>query len=640
MPYIVHGNARRVLREAGKKERKYAYPDGLDLKPGSDLHNTILARLVEYAERSHSKQSARYADWRRIDRTLTAYQVVDEEEARVKAKDKRRPVSIVFPYSYAMLETLLTYLVKAFFQDPLFRYEGVTPEDTIGAMLLELDVRVQSVRNRHPLALHTFFRDCLVYGQGIVTPVWEVQRRYKRGKRKFNLPGEPAPRLSAIFEGNTLYNVDPYHYLPDPGVAVHEMQRGEFVGWTRRDSLVNLLQEELEGEGDIFNVAYARESAGLRSVFAMEEDEREAFLGGAMEEYDDKRIDRMYMYVNLVPADWGLGDSEYPEKWLFSVLGDAIIIQAERLNFDHQKYPAVVGAPDFDGYTGSPLSRLEVLYGLQHVLDFLFNSHIANVRKAVNDTLVVDPYLINVADVEDPRPGKVIRMRRPAWGRGVKDAIMQLAVTDITGRNVQDSEWIVQWMQRIAAVDDSSMGVQRSGGPERLTTAEFQGTQGNAVSRLQRIAQILSWQAMQDLGMQIASHTQQFRTQESWVNITGDYQRRLMETFGVQQNFPQRMKITPDDLLIDYDVIPRDGSLPGGNFSSAWLDLFKTVTASPELAAQFDTFRLFSYIAREMGAKNVEEFRAVQTQVMPDQQVAQGVQAGNLIPLQAVGGGA
>jgi len=43
------------------------------------------------------------------------------------------------------------------------------------------------------------------------------------------------------------------------------------------------------------------------------------------------------------------------------------------------------------------------------------------------------------------------------------------------------------------------------------------------------------------------------------------------------------------------------------------------------------------YIAQQLGAKNVEDFRRnidqIQPQVMPDEQVQQQAQAGNLIPI-------
>jgi len=54
---------------------------------------------------------------------------------------------------------------------------------------------------------------------------------------------------------------------------------------------------------------------------------------------------------------------------------------------------------------------------------------------------------------------------------------------------------------------------------------------------------------------------------------------------------------------------------------------------------QFDVTRIFMYIAQQLGAKNVEDFRRnlnqIQGQVMPDEQVASQAQAGNLVPVGA-----
>jgi hypothetical protein len=90
------------------------------------------------------------------------------------------------------------------------------------------------------------------------------------------------------------------------------------------------------------------------------------------------------------------------------------------------------------------------------------------------------------------------------------------------------------------------------------------------------------------------------------------------------------------DLAVNYDTIVRDGSIPGGNFSDAWLQLFQTIGTSPELNQQFDITRIFMYIAQQLGAKNVEDFKRnvnrINPTVMPDEQVAQQVQAGNMIP--------
>ena len=86
-------------------------------------------------------------------------------------------------------------------------------------------------------------------------------------------------------------------------------------------------------------------------------------------------------------------------------------------------------------------------------------------------------------------------------------------------------------------------------------------------------------------------------------------------------------------------MIIRDGSIPGGNFSQIWIDLFKTIGTDQELRQTFDIVRIFTYIAQQLGAKNAEDFKRnvnnIQPATMPDEQVEQQVQAGNLVPVEA-----
>ena len=122
-------------------------------------------------------------------------------------------------------------------------------------------------------------------------------------------------------------------------------------------------------------------------------------------------------------------------------------------------------------------------------------------------------------------------------------------------------------------------------------------------------------------------------TQEAYVNVAGRYAEQLMKNFTGGKT---RGRVSPSDLAINYDLIVRDGSIPGGNFSQSWIELFKIIGTTPELMGQFDVTRIFTYIAQQLGAKNVEDFRRninrIQTQTMPDDEVMREVQAGNLVP--------
>lgn len=646
MPYIVTGEPTELKYDYIKEDLGYEYPEGLNLKPDSDLHKSLRNKIWTRARESRQEIQKRFSSWREMDKNLTVYIPLKDKEKTLKEKDKTKPVSIVFPYSYSMLEALLTYMSMAFFQDPLFRYEGVDDEDTNGAMLLELLIKLNCIKTKVPLALHTIFRDNFIYGVGIGVPGWT--RRYGKVPRKSSIVTESEIGTSndeildfmeeLIFEGNDLTNIDPYMWLPDPSVSSDRIQEGEFVGWIDRISYMNMLSEERDVDSGLFNVRYLKNKKDKRSTLALDQSERQRKFGGSTDTYramsqSTNYIDNINMYITLIPKEWKLGPSEYPEKWFFTLSSDDVITRCEKANHNHGMYPLAVASAEYDGYSATPIGRMEVLYGLQHTLDFLFNSHIANVRKAINDMLIVDPYLVNINDLKDPEPGKLIRLRRPAWGRGVDKVVQQLQVNDITRLNISDSAYITQWMDRISGADQSMQGSLRQGGPERLTRSEFQGTRGSAVSRLQRIAMIIGMQFMQDVGNMFAVHTQQYMSKETYVKIAGPYEQQLQKIYGPKS----RVRVSPMNIAVNYDLIVRDGSIPGGNFSEAWLEMFKVIGTTPALTQQFDIVRIFMYIAQQLGAKNVEDFRrtADQTQMttMPDEQVAAQAQAGNLVPL-------
>jgi hypothetical protein len=651
MPSIQMGNSEYLqgvsLQSA---DYSYTYPGDRNWRPGSALHEKVKTRLIQYATDSSRVVKNRFESWRRIDQVLTAYIPLDDAEKALQSEDSRRPVSIVFPYSYAMMETLLTYLVMSFLQDPIIRYEGMDDKDTLGAILMEMVVQQQLQRTKAELTLHTFFRDALSYGVSYAATDWIVQKgkrtRPSGGSGLLDSSGRPVgsdryTETAVVFEGTELTNIDPYRAFPDPFVPAHQVQKGTFFGWLRDTNLETLKTEEA-ADPDMFNVKYLNHLKGKRSQFAVDNSDRGAKTGepGKFSETLQSKMSAMdvvYMNVNLVPEEWGLGSGTLPEKWVFALAQDEVIIMAQPLGYDHDQFPVISAAPDFDGYSAMPLSRLEMLYGLQGVLDFLFNSHMANVRKAINDMIIYDPYLVNGQDLKDPKPGKLIRMRRPAWGRGVSDSVMQLKVEDITRANMGDSSFIVQWMQLVSGADESMMGGLRSGGPERLTKSEFQGTRSSAISRLERISRVIGVQAIQDLGRQCAYNVQQLMTRDTFVKVAGDRQAQLVEEFGLQPG--SKRKVTPFDLMIDYDITPRDGSVPGGNFQEGWLQLFNIIMSNQELAGQFDLVRIFKHIARNMGAKNVDDFaRRAQPKLMPDEKVLDQVKAGNMIPAEVAGG--
>jgi len=628
----------------------YKYPRGLDLKPGSELSQKVLTEVQKRVKDGQSALEDRYDSWHEIDRVLTAFVPPAEKRKAKEAGDQTYPV--VIPTSYATLETLLTYMTAVFLQMPYFKYSGVGSEDTVGALLLEQIISFQAIRAKMGINLHTLWRDAFSYGFGALTPYWGEKRGWRRSGSRIEIPSlfglfsktktHRSREEVILYEGNYLRNIDPYLYIPDPSVAVQDVQDGEFVGWVDPTNRIKILEQERATDSFFFNAKYLRHITGrsmaVRGVGRKDKTPRTQRHDEFVHMSSTRPIDVIYMYVNMVPKDWELGDSEYPEKWLFAVASDQVVIAAQPLGLDHDMYPVVVAAPDYDGYSVSPISRLEIGYGIQDIIDWMLHSHVSNVRKAINDMLVVDPMLINMHDLRDPGPGKLIRTRRAHWGKGVEHLVEQLQVHDVTANHVRDISFLTDIYNKSTGAPEGLQGIMRSGG-ERRSATEARDTRQSALSKLEKAAVIMDIQYRQDLSMMLASHTQQFMSRERYVEIAGDREKELVKEFGLSVDKSGRVRVSPLDLLIEYDILPGDGTIPGREPADLWIQLFQVIATQPELAQQFDMVRVFQHAARQLGAKNVFDFvrkgGAVEAEIVPTERVLRQEAAGNLVGMGA-----
>jgi hypothetical protein len=168
-----------------------------------------------------------------------------------------------------------------------------------------------------------------------------------------------------------------------------------------------------------------------------------------------------------------------------------------------------------------------------------------------------------------------------------------------------------------------------------VSATEASGVKEGALSRLEKIAKIISMQAHVDIAEQMGFNTIQLRKQETHVRIVGDWQEELMKDYGIPYE-KGRVLITPELLDVNFDVIPHDGTVANTGDVNTWSTVFQTVSKDPALSQQLDTVRIFQHIAKLMGAKNIRDFIKkggnIVPQVVPDTDIAAGVQAGNLVP--------
>lgn len=648
----LQSNIQTIDQQLLEADLGYEYPDDADYRPGSEMHGEHLRRLMYRIDRSYEVMSSRYESWKKIDQNLTAYIPQDEAEKVVRNEDSRRPTSIVVPASFAIKETILTHLVSTFFDDFIYPLEGVGPEDVIGGIKFQHELQAQANKEKHELDLYIQWDDALRYGLGILVPEWKTTTRqtmssepvgYVQPDGSFVQTGEnKTPVTKVAWEGHCLHSIDPYRYFPDPNVPPHKIQRAEYVAWLDTWNYYDLLDAEDKGDLGFFNVKYLKAIKG-RSKWAGEDSGRfehngvSPRTGGSDAWAEDCQVDIVHVYIKILPREWSINPNEQVQKWLFSFASDRIIIRALQVDEIHDRFPVSVVAPDFDGYSPTPVSRMEVTYGLQEGIDWFYNSRIKNVRKAINNVLIADPYRIRVEDLMVPEP-KVVRTRHPVWGEGVSNSVMQLQIQDVTQGHINDIANIEEMMQRVTGAVDSLQGIMRKGG-ERRSATEARNTHSGALSRLNKMAMLIGVQGQRDLTYLLAEQTKEMKSQESWIRLQGDWPQVLMAEYGINPGDIRnnRLLVEPQDLDINYDIVPVEVNKKGSEYIDNWIQLYQVIIGNPELMMTMDSTRIFFHIARLMGTKNIQQFRrlgvpALQQQVVPDEEAADARESGRLTP--------
>ncbi|MBE3037429.1 MAG: hypothetical protein IMZ62_01230 [Chloroflexi bacterium] len=642
----------------------------LDFDPTLDgpdaLHGKIANMVVNFARESGEKMSVRHPSWRKIDETQTAYIATDEKEDAEQLKDSRKPVHIVMPMSKACLETQVTYDCAAALEDPIFGYIGTGPEDRFGAMMCEIEIQRQSVVNKFVLNLMTMFRDARKYGFGVIHPQW----RRKMGQEVIDVPRPKylgiipygtARRVVSeriVTEGNRLFNIDPYRFWPDPKVSISEIQDAEFLCWGRHTDRNALLSMERSGGYGYFNCEYLRKEGAMRSALMTEYSSGRNTKSGfdnTSGTTETNPVDVITMFVRLIPFDLKLGSSRYPEVWCFEVAGDKLVIKAEPMNFRHGMYPISVAAPSYDGYSITPTSDQETIYGMQMVADFFINQFIRDQKKSGNDMLAADPSRWMLATLEDPEPGRVVLLDEQYWGvpGAVEEGLRQLDFHNSSLNNPQAVAFLFDFMKQVSGANDNVQGVSHARS-EAITAAEATGARQSSLSRLQKDVRVMDVMGMTDLAIMLAANTQQFMSLEHYIQVVGRNAEQLMGEFGMYMPEYPYVLLNRDVLNVHLDIMPRNGTIPGGANLGALQAWFTTMMSNALSAPTIDVIRYGKRFAREAGIQggvddlfvltpqqrllNAMMQNGVKTSVQPDEKVEKQAQAGNLVPVDATTG--
>lgn len=628
------------------------------LKPTESFHGELLSQLISRRDLAKSHIDKRAKKWKEVNNRLRMYIDLSKSSENVDGTtDSTRALhpfqqSVVVPASYSILHVLLTQLMSIYgAREPLLQFRGRSPDDVARAKMIEATIAYDIDQMQAFTPLYSMCQDSLKFGCGIIYDYWnteygEVVTRQQPPEGQLGMIMQQLLGPEAFVtrdwgitkEHNEWKPVDPFNYYPDPRMPIGEPQSGEFIGHRFFNGQMYLLERDESAGGPYFNVEELKKYADQ----AHREDSttvgNDGYSNVTADEKDRGTYELDHLQVKLIPREWELGDSERPEIWWFTWANDAVIVRAHESPYEHGEFTYSVAESDPDFHSAFNPGIVESIDGLQRYMDWMFNSHIQNLMRHLNDAMILSPALVEMGDVTNPGPGRHIRLSPlgeellMSGGYSIDNFVHQLPVQDVTSPHLNAVNQMFQLAQRLSAANDPQMGMPT---PDRRTLGEIQVINSSSSQRIQLIARIIDAMAIAPLARRSVANRLQYMSMEQYFRIVGDYAQELGQ---------DHILANQDNIQGNYDYIHISGVLPPDpvRLSRTWSQILETLARLVPIMQPDEQGRIpdINKIAMEtfksMGAKNIEDFFMVPPpppQVMPDEQVAQQEQAGNMVPM-------
>jgi len=618
-----------------------------ELRPETQLHKRIIDAVKRRRDLSVRTTEKKHSAWNEAEKLHSGYLYESERAARVKQGRKFAVTdytTINVSSSYATTMAMHTYWTSVFLaRNPAFQLTARHGESEMQIQAMEALMDYQLMVGRQLVPYYVWLLDVGKFGVGFIGNYWD--EKYAISSHFEDIPqtylGIPIPgktRRARItdrllqYSGSSLFNIRPYDMRIDPRIDLQNYQQGEFMG--RKGTLSWMQFVQGVADGKYFN----QEALEKRRLSKWNHTENqvgnqmypESDLSASTADMDMMHTDNMEfeeMVITIQPDKWHLGKTSYPEKWIFTVIEDEVCIRCRPLGCHHGMFPYSVLEYEMDGGLLFKRGVHEVLGPMEETLNWLVNTHFFNTRRILNDNIIVDPSRVVMKDFMNNKPGKMVRLKPSAYGEDPNSVYSQMKVVDVTNQHLADMRIIDDLAHKLVGVNDNIMGTVHPGG--RKTATEIRTSSGFGINRLKTNSEWFSASGWQDNASMMIANTQQYYDDEREFKIAGELSAELRKRI-----------ITPEDIAGQYDFVPVDGTLPIDRFAQAnlWKELFQALAGMQEAGIDtgFDLSKIFSYTAQLAGAKNINQFKV---QVLPDEELQDGIQRGNIRPIPGGGAG-
>lgn len=585
-------------------------------EPSEFLHQMLVdtRNLVNLSRR---KMTEFWSTWDRNDETYRSMKCRDKED--IAAGERKEPEKMVVPISYAQISTFVTFCHTLYNQrDRLFELEGFTAEDDkpakIGESLLARDLD----HNKFGALLSQFLLDIARFGIGIFKTTWVVEQQMVKKtitKPPMSFLGvtigsettEEVVEWATSYEGNQIINISPYRFFPDVRLPFTRFQEGEYCASEEVYSVSQLKQWEKEGVvagvdfikslgKDIAQDRGFRWDTGLDPGGALTQGAGVRGTGQTKKTVIITECQRTIIPSQYEIAGEPLGPENHPVKYVIWLANDNRVIKCEPMNYLHNEFTYSMAQYTYDNNVLVSSGLSDVIDSLQNVISWFINSRITNVRKVIGDKLVVNPAMVNMADLQNRRP--VIRLSAAASG-DIDRHIKQLQLVDVTASHIRDVKDLHDILKMVSGISDSLLGEVR---PGKRSATENRNTTSGAANRIKVPASIIFESALAPMAKQMLSNLRDGLDEPTYVRIMG----------MKGQSTPEFIQVSKEDLVGHYGFEVFDGTLPSERYISAQAleEFLMPMLQNPQVAMLLglDLKKMVFEILMLRGIKNPERF--------------------------------
>lgn len=610
-------------------------------------------KVVRLVKESRSEMSKNYDRWDKNNDVYCGLRAPDEED--VDARDHNEPEKMVVPMTFAQIQTFVAFIFLLFYQNRrFFELIGTGSEDkgdesSDGEKLLEADMR----SNYGSQQVYQFLTNVGRFSIGIFKSWYETENQFA----PTTIPGATA-QLGDVevsnedveteqeylkYQGNRFNNVSPYNFFPDTRFPLSEWHKGAFVA-DETEWHINALKK-YEASGKVAGTEFIEPMTKQSYEKHRNHTRLSAFHNYTISESRAKTKDDQVVCVTecqleLIPKDYGFGNTKRLVRYVIQVANDDRIIRAEPIGYMHDKYTYDVGliSPDMHQHIGQSIA--DSIDPIQEVISFLINARLMANKKGLENNMIVDPGMIDMASLESRSPWILTKKGAPKLG--VDRFAKQLQFNDYTSGNFNDAEMLMKVMQVVTGVNENAMG-QFHGG--RRSATEARAVNSGSAARMKVTAKLLWDCAFTPLGQKMLCNHRQGITYPGWQRIIGD---------DTEERFQQFKPTDPSGLIGKVDHFVHDATLQSekGFMAQSLQELVSAMMATPEVASllNIDVGELIKETLRLRGIENIDRFeRQPQPQIQdgqnpmgPNQIIPGPAGVGQLqgqLPLQAVPGG-